>query len=184
MFASPSFFADIVQPSASENISCAIAFGVRSCWPASRSLMKYAFSANRHASRKNGLRYVSHSARTPRRFSSETGWPPPELLVTVTITSGTLSPSSRSVRSSASRSTLPLNGWTSAGTRPSAITRSRASHASTSMFARVVSKWLLFGTTWPAFSTLWKRMRSAARPWCVGMTCLKPVRSRTTASNR
>ena len=29
MFASPSFLADIVQPSASANISCAMRFGVR-----------------------------------------------------------------------------------------------------------------------------------------------------------
>ena len=56
MFARPSFLADIVQPSASENISCAIAFGVRSACPGSRVLMNHAFSANRHASRKNGLR--------------------------------------------------------------------------------------------------------------------------------
>ena len=40
MLARPSFLADIVQPSASENISCAISFGVRSAWPSSRFLMK------------------------------------------------------------------------------------------------------------------------------------------------
>ena len=44
---------------------------------------------------------------------------------------------------------LPLKGCTSDGTRPSGITRSRASAPSTSMLARVVSKWLLFGTTSP-----------------------------------
>ena len=55
MFARPSFFADIVQPSASENISRAISLGVRSACPASRCLMNHAFSAKRHASRKNGL---------------------------------------------------------------------------------------------------------------------------------
>ena len=69
----------------------------------------------------NGLRYWSHSARTPRRFSIDTGCPPPELFVTVTMTSGTRSPLGFSVRSSAARSMLPLNGCTSAGTRPSAI---------------------------------------------------------------
>ena len=31
----------------------------------------------------------SQTARTARRLAIETGWPPPELLVTVTITSGT-----------------------------------------------------------------------------------------------
>ncbi len=101
MFDSPSFLADMVHPSASENISWAIAFGVRPPCPGSRSLMNQAFSANRHASRKNGLPNRSHSARTPRRFSSDTGWPPPELFVTVTITSGTRCPRSSSRRSSA-----------------------------------------------------------------------------------
>ena len=40
MLARPSFLADIVQPSASENISRAISFGVRADWPGSRCLMK------------------------------------------------------------------------------------------------------------------------------------------------
>ncbi len=56
MFASPSFFADIVQPSARPNISRAMSFGDRSACPSSRCLMNHAFSAKRHASRKNGLR--------------------------------------------------------------------------------------------------------------------------------
>ncbi len=184
MFARPSFFADIVQPSASENISCAIAFGVRSACPASRCLMNQEFSANRQASRKKGFAYLSQRARTPRRFSRETGWPPPELFVTVTITSGTRSPSSASVFSRRARSTFPLNGWIRDGTFPSAMTRSRASAFSTSMFARVVSKWVLLGTTWPGFRTVWNRMRSAARPWWVGMTCLNPVRSWMTSRKR
>jgi len=55
MFARPSFFADMMQPSASENISWAISFGVRSRWPGSRCLMNQAFSAKRQASRKNSL---------------------------------------------------------------------------------------------------------------------------------
>ena len=174
MLARPSFLADIVQPSARENISCAISFGVRSACPGSRSLMNQAFSAKRQASRMNGLPYLSQSARTPRRFSRETGCPPPELFVTVTITIGTLSPSSARVFSSFSRSMFPLNGWMRDGTFPSAMTRSRASAPSTSMFARVVSKCVLLGMTCPGFRIVWKRIRSAARPWCVGMTCLKP----------
>ena len=149
MLARPSFFADIVHPSARPNIARAMALGVRSACPASRCLMNHAFSANRQASRNSGLPNRSQSARTPRRFSSDTGCPPPELLVTVTMTSGTRSPSASSVRSSAARSTLPLKGWTSDGTRPSGITRSRASAPSTSTLARVVSKWLLLGTTSP-----------------------------------
>ena len=34
---------------------------------------------------------VADRARTPRRFSSDTGWPPPELFVIVTKTTGTCS---------------------------------------------------------------------------------------------
>src|SRR3972149_1700670 len=49
MLAMPSFFALIVQPSASANSSCAIASGVRSAYPSSRVLMNHAFSANRRA---------------------------------------------------------------------------------------------------------------------------------------
>ena len=174
MLARPSFFADIVQPSARRNISCAMRFGVQSANSASRCLMNHAFSAKRQASRMNGLRYLSHNARTPRRFSIDTGCPPPELFVTVTMTSGTRSPSAFRVRSSAARSMLPLNGCTRAGTRPSATTRSRASAPSASTLARVVSKWLLLGTISPAFNTEWNRIRSAARPWCVGMMWRKP----------
>ena len=40
----------------------------------------------------------------------ETGWPPPELFVTVIIASGMRSDSSSSTRSRPSRSMLPLNG--------------------------------------------------------------------------
>ena len=50
MFTIPSFFALMVQPSASENISREISIGVLSAYPSSRNLMKYAFSAKRHAS--------------------------------------------------------------------------------------------------------------------------------------
>ena len=63
--------------------------------PASRSWMNQAFSAKRQASRKSGTPYRSQTARTPRRFSSETGWPPPELLVIVTNTTGTWSGAAR-----------------------------------------------------------------------------------------
>ncbi len=184
MFASPSFLADIVQPSAREKTSWAISFGVRSAWPGSRSLMNQAFSAKRQASMMNGLPYLSQRARIPRMFSRETGWPPPELFVMVTITIGTLSPSSTRVFSSFSRSMFPLKGWMSDGTFPSAMTRSRASAPSTSMFARVVSKCVLLGMTIPGFRIVWKRIRSAARPWCVGMMCAKPVRSFTTSRKR
>ena len=76
---------------------------------------------------------------------------PPELLVIVTITRGTWWPRSDS---NWSKSTLPLKGCTSDGIRPSAITKSRASAPSASMFVRVVSKWVLLGTISPDFSVV------------------------------
>ncbi len=61
--------------------------------------MNQAFSANRQASRKNGISCRSQTSRTARRFAIDTGWPPPELLVTVTMTSGIRSrPTSAIVR--------------------------------------------------------------------------------------
>ena len=118
MFASGSFFADMVMPSASDAISRTMSATSRPPWPSSRSRMNQAFSANRQASRKSGTEWRSHTARTPCRFSSETGCPPPELLVIVTITSGTLPGRSPRNRSSASRSMLPLKGCSSCGRSP------------------------------------------------------------------
>ena len=54
MFASGSFFALIVIPSASDAISRTISATGRAAWPGSRSRMNHAFSAKRHASRKSG----------------------------------------------------------------------------------------------------------------------------------
>src|SRR3712207_8251281 len=48
-----------------------------------------------------------------------------------------------------SRSMLPLNGCSSDGTRASAIGMSSATAPVASTFARVVSKCVLFGTTFP-----------------------------------
>ena len=50
------------------------------------------------------------------------------------------------------------------------------------MLARVVSKWMLLGTLSPFLRIEPKRTRSAARPWCVGMTWLKPKIDRTDSS--
>ncbi len=184
MLARPSFLADIVHPSASENISSAIWRGDRSAYPSSRSLMNQAFSANRQASRKNGMPWRSHTSRTARRLAIETGCPPPELLVTVTMTNGMRSdPTSRIVSSRASTSMLPLNGWRASGSVPSSMTTSRASAPRYSTLALVVSKWVLLGTTWPSSTITVNRMCSAARPWWVGMTWENPVSSRTTSRN-
>jgi len=75
------FFADIVQPSAWANISRATRRAAFCpAYPSSRSLMKYAFSANRHASMYGGMPCFRHSCFTSRILAMETGWPPPELL--------------------------------------------------------------------------------------------------------
>ena len=117
-------------------------------------------------------------------MASETGWPPPLLLVTVTNTAGTAS-APRSVRnaSSAATSMLPLNGWTADGTRPSAMTRSTASAPVDSTLARVVSKWVLFGIDLPGPPMAENRIFSAARPWWVGMTCLNGNSAWTDSRN-
>jgi hypothetical protein len=60
---------------------------------------------------------------------------------------------------------------------------SRAMALRYSVLARVVSKWVLLGTMSPGLRVEPKRMRSAARPWWVGMTCLKLVMVRTAVSN-
>ncbi len=85
-----SFFADIIAPSASEKASRAISRAERCDCPGSRSLTRYAFSAKRAASRNSGTEWRSQIARTRRRFSKETGWPPPVLSVSVIRQSGTL----------------------------------------------------------------------------------------------
>ena len=86
--------------------------------------------------------------------------------------------------SSASRSMLPLKGWMVAGWRPSAMTRSTASAPVNSTLARVVSKWVLLGTTLPGPPMTLKRIFSAARPWWVGMTCRKGKSSWTASRKR
>ena len=147
--------------------------------------MNQAFSAKRHASKISGKSYSSHTSRTARTFSIDTGWPPPELLVTVNITIGMRSaPTSSIVALSASTSMFPLNGRITDGSRPSGMTMSRASAPWYSTLARVVSKWVLFGTTSPSLTATVNRIFSAALPWCVGMTWSNPVMLLTADSNR
>ena len=117
-------------------------------------------------------------------FSIETGCPPPELFVTVIMASGTFVSGSARTRSSASRSMSPLNGPGAERSPASAQGRSSAVAPTNSMLALVVSKWVLFGTTSSGRQTVVNRMRSAARPWWVGMTCSSPVMSRTASRKR
>jgi hypothetical protein len=100
----------------------------------------------------------------------ETGWPPPPLLVMVTNATGTRPGGSATSAASRARSMLPLNGCGAARSRLSGQGRSSATAPAASMFARVVSKWVLFGTTSPLRSMVAARIRSAARPWWVGTT--------------
>ena len=100
----------------------------------------------------------------------------------VTMTTGTFSgPRSRISWSKAAISTFPLNGCKLAGSSPSAMTRSTASARVNSMLARVVSKWVLLGTTRPSPPITEKRIFSAARPWWVGMTWRKGNSSLTAS---
>jgi hypothetical protein len=59
---------------------------------------------------------------------------------------------------------VPLNGCSSDGTSASGIGRSTASAPVNSTFARVVSKCVLFGTTFPGPPIAVNRIFSAARP--------------------
>ena len=182
MLPKASFFIDIMAPSQRLNVSRAISRGVRWSCPGSRTLMNQAFSAKRAASRKSGMPWPANSSRSARMLVSETGWPPPELLVTVSTTSGTRPAFSPSHPPRRSMSILPLKGWSHVGSSPSGITKSSASAPEASILARVVSKWVFPGIASPSPPTSPKRMRSAARPWCTGMMWRRPVMSRTAFS--
>ena len=79
---------------------------------------------------------------------------------------------------------LPLKSPRDCVSRASGTGRSTARAPVNSMLARVVSKWVLLGTTWPGLHSTVNRMRSAARPWCVGTMWRKPVSSSTTFFRR
>jgi hypothetical protein len=79
---------------------------------------------------------------------------------------------------------LPLKGWREDGTCASATGMSSASAPVNSTFARVVSKWVLFGIVFPAPPIALKRIFSAARPWWVGITCSNGNRSCTASRKR
>ncbi len=132
----------------------------------------------------NGIPCLCRVFLTARRLAIETGCPPPVLLVMVIMPKGILAaPFFWIHRSSLSRSIFPLKGASKAGSNPSSQTKSTAWAPANSIFARVVSKWLLLGITSPGLTWVWARMPSAARPWWVGKMCLAPVISLTVASN-
>src|SRR6516165_7285772 len=171
MLARPSFFADMVEPSAFENISRAISRGVLSAKPASRDfdevgifseaagvdiqrdailladLLYFADVGHRHGLAAAGV--VGDREHHERDFLG----------------------SSRSISSwRRSVSMFPLKGKKWAGSLASGVGRSTAVAPTNPQFARVVSKCVLFGTMSPFLQVTLKRMRSAARPWCVGIT--------------
>ena len=91
---------------------------------------------------------------------------------------------SESTRRSASTSMSPLKGWREDGTSASATGRSSASAPVNSTFARVVSKCVLFGMVLPGPPSALNRIFSAARPWCVGITCSNGNSSCTASRKR
>ena len=117
MLPSGSFFADIVIPSASDGHLAhdlghgRVGVAVLAQLHEPGVLREAAgVEEQRHAGR-------AQASRTARRFSIETGCPPPELFVSVMNTTGTSR--SASTRRSASTSMLPLNGCREDGTSAS-----------------------------------------------------------------
>ena len=103
----------------------------------------------------------------------------------VIITSGTRAGPVRAIHSSRRPvSMLPLNGCSADGRPASGKGRSAATAPLCSMLARVVSKCVLPGTSIPGLHICANRICSAARPWWVGITCVKPKISRTAAAKR
>src|SRR5215472_2173276 len=150
-----------------------ISFGILLSYPGSRSLMKYAFSANRQVSKYSGILCFLHTVLTVVALAIETGCPPPELFVTVSITSGIFScPIRVMTSSSAPNIDVALEGQSHRQLFRFRNRQVQGSAPTNSTFARVVSKCVLLGATSPFLPTRLNRMRSAAAPWCLGITCL------------
>ena len=119
----------------------------RSDCPGSRSRMNQAFSAKRQASRNSGTPWRVADRPDAAQVLQRDG-----LAAAGVVRDGhehdrdVGAASLRGASSSRSRSMFPLNGWRELGSRPSGITRSTASAPVASTLARVVSKWVLFGT--------------------------------------
>ncbi len=78
---------------------------------------------------------------------------------------------------------FPLKGCRWLGSFASGIGMSTAVAPTNSQLARVVSKCVLFGTMSPFLHITLNRMRSAARPWCVGITWRNPKMDCTDSRN-
>jgi hypothetical protein len=114
-------------------------------------------------------------------LAMDTGWPPPVLLVTVSMPNGMRWPSFST--SGARQVDVALEGRDRRRLQALGITRSSASTPMYSRLPRVVSKWQLLGTRSPFLHTAVNSTFSAARPWCVGTKCM-PVMSWITFSRR
>ena len=154
MFARPSFFADIVQPSASANISRAISLRRPVRLPRLALLDEPGVLGEAAGVEEERLAVAiaqrAHAAQVLQRH---------RLAAAGVVRDGhhherhAVAVALAAARSSAVEIDVALERMHAAdGTRPSAITRSRASAPSTSMLARVVSKWLLLGTISPGCS--------------------------------
>jgi len=110
---------------------------------------------------------------TSRTFAIETGCPPPELLVTVSITSGIFFAPSRSITSASRACPYFLKRMTNAALSLREWEDPSPGH-------RRIRNWrgwcqsACCSTMSPFLHITLKRMRSAARPWCVGITWRKP----------
>ncbi len=117
-----------------------------------------------------GILYSSQTVRTSLMFCMLTGWPPPELLVTVMITIGIFSaPFSFITFRKASTSIFPLNGAGTVGCLPSSHKQSIPSAPENSILARVVSNKVLLIKYFPLPPSMVNMIFSAALPWWVGM---------------
>ena len=150
MLARPSFLADIVMPSASDAISRTMS-GIGLVGVARLALLDEpgvlgeAAGVQEERERRSGRR-----PRAPRGgWPCDTGWPPIELLVTVMNTTGTSSAPRSSMQALQGGDVhVALEGQPSRP-RPAAVQGRRASAPVASTLARVVSKWVLLGTTLP-----------------------------------
>ena len=151
MLARPSFLADIVMPSASEAISRTMSGIGRSRLARLAQLDEpgvlgeaAGVEEQRHAvavaHRAHGAQVLQRDRLAAARVVGDRHEHDRHVLGAALVDAA---------RSSAATSMLPLNGWIDGGSRPSAITRSTASAPVTSTLARVVSKWVLLGTTLP-----------------------------------
>ena len=128
--------------------------------------------------------FFRHTCFTALILAMDTGWPPPELFVIVNITSGIFSaPPARSVRP-ARHVHVSFEWMQVAGLLGFRDRNVHGGGAHKFTLARVVSKCVLFGTMSPFLHITLNRMRSAARPWCVGITWRNPKIVCTDSRNR